>query len=390
MPDYIAPPLVTEPADLADESFAYLEAQVDGWLPSPGNLDTWMVESIAQLAGELMDVASAVPASIFRYFGATLLNLPPAEAVSATGITSWVVRDSLGYTIPAGTLVGIPADGDELVPFETAADAVIPPGSVGADGVVIIAQEPGTDANGLTGQPELVDALDFVTGVALTGPFDPGLGMAATTGGVDPESDAEYQNRLRELLQLLAPRPILPNDFAVLAKTVPGVYRATAIDLYNPGPPVTTNVPRCVTVVVVAEDGNPVSAIVRQQVDDLLQSEREVNFLVFVVDPTYTTVNVTFRVHPYPDYGGQDVVDRCVSALTDYLSPQNFGATPYGEAPQWLSDPWVRYLEVAEVINRVEGCWYIVSLTVNGGTVDVALPGVGALPKSGDIQGSWQ
>jgi uncharacterized phage protein gp47/JayE len=57
---------------------------------------------------------------------------------------------------------------------------------------------------------------------------------APTAGGVDAESDADYLDRLHELLTLLAPRPILPNDFAVLARTVAGVGRATAIDLYNP------------------------------------------------------------------------------------------------------------------------------------------------------------
>jgi hypothetical protein len=94
MPDYIAPPLVTEPADLADQAFTYLEDQVDGWLPSPGNLETWVLESGSQLAAELMDVASAVPTSIFRYFGSTLLNLPALESVPATrsATRSWPAR----------------------------------------------------------------------------------------------------------------------------------------------------------------------------------------------------------------------------------------------------------------------------------------------------------
>jgi hypothetical protein len=187
----------------------------------------------------------------------------------------------------------------------------------------------------------------------------------------------------------LAPRPILPNDFAVMAKQVPGVFRATAIDLYNPGPPPANNVPRCVTVVVVGEDGNPVSAAIKQQVDDLLQSEREVNFLVFVIDPTYTVINVDFTVHPYPDYDGPTIVDAAKQAVADYLSPANFGAAPYGETPLWLSDNYVRYLEVAEVINRVEGLWYITALTVNGGTADVALPGPGPMPEAGAITGAF-
>jgi hypothetical protein len=378
MADYISPPLVTEPSDLAEESFAYLEDQVDGWLPAPGNLETWLIEAISQLAGELMDVASAVPTSIFRYLGESILGLPAHASTPATTETTWTVKDALGYTIQAGTLVGIPASGDVLLAFEVAADTVIPAGNTSVAGVTIVAQDDGTDGNGLDGQPQLIDALDWVTAVTLN---------AATSGGTDAESDDAYLDRLRELLQLLAPRPILPNDFAVMAKQVPGVYRATAIDLFDASTG-QTNVPRCVTVVVVGADGLPVSPIVKGDVDTLLQSQREVNFLVFVIDPTYLDIDVTFNVKPYPDYDGQEVADRAELAVADYLNPANFGAVPYGDTPQWLNDTKVRYLEVAEQINRVDGVWYVEALVVNGGTVDIVLPTPGGLPRPRTIVGT--
>jgi hypothetical protein len=170
MADYISPPLVTEPSDLAEESFAYLEDQVDGWLPAPGNLETWLIEAISQLAGELMDVASAVPTSIFRYLGESILGLPAHASTPATTETTWTVKDALGYTIQAGTLVGIPASGDVLLAFEVAADTVIPAGNTSVAGVTIVAQDDGTDGNGLAGQPQLIDALDWVTAVTLTPP----------------------------------------------------------------------------------------------------------------------------------------------------------------------------------------------------------------------------
>jgi hypothetical protein len=378
MPEYIDPPIVTEPDDLAQEAFEYLEDAIPGWLPAPGNLDTWLVESLAQLAGELMDVASAVPTSIFRYYGETILGLPPHEAQSATGLTTWTARDAAGYTIEAGTLVGIAAAGDELVPFEVQSGTVIAPGATTVAGVSIVAVDPGADANDLTTQPSVIDPLDWVVAVALDAP---------TAGGVDGEDDADYLDRLHELLTLLAPRPILPNDFAVLARTVAGVGRATAIDLYNP----TTgqsNVPRCVTVVVVGDDGLPVGATVKAQTDTLLQSLREVNFLVFVIDPTYTPISVVFTFTIYAGYDAATVIADAEEAVAEYLSPANFGGVPYGDQPVWLADTKVRYLEVAEVINRVEGVWYVASLTVNGGTVDVPLTGVGALPNPGTVNAS--
>jgi hypothetical protein len=256
MAEYIEPPITTEPDDLAEDAFAYLEDAIPGWLPAPGNLETWLVEANAQLAGELMDVASAVPTSIFRYYGETVLGLPPNEAQSATGTTTWTARDAAGYTIEAGTLVGIAAAGDELLPFEVQSETVIAPGATTATGVIVVAVDPGTERQRANSRARSHRPV--------------GLGRfrrrspAATAGGVDEESDADYLDRLHELLGLLAPRPILPNDFAVLARTVAGVGRSTAIDLYNPGPPVATNVPRCVTVVVAGDDGNPWARASRQ------------------------------------------------------------------------------------------------------------------------------
>jgi len=388
MAEFIEPPIVTEPDDLSQEAFEYLEAAIPGWLPAPGNLDTWLIESLAQLAGELMDVASAVPTSIFRYYGTSVLGFPPLVAQSATGTTTWTARDDQGYTIDAGTLVGIAAAGDELLPFEVQTQTVIPPGATTVENVVVVAVDPGTDANGLTAQPQVIDPLDWVVSVILTG--DP----AQTSGGVDEESDADYLDRLHELLTLMAPRPILPNDFAVMARTVPGIGRATAIDLYNPGPPPQTNVERCVTVVVTGDDGYPAAPGTaspptgKAGVDAVLQAAREVNFEVFVIDPTYTDVSVDFTFTVFAQFSGASVASAAIQAVTDYLLPANFGLVPFGDQPQWVSDTYVRYLEVAEVINRVEGVWYIVTLTLNGTTADVPLAGPGPLPRPGAITGS--
>jgi hypothetical protein len=306
--------------------------------------------------------------------------------------TTWTVRDALGYTIPQGTLIGIPASGSDTLPFATVEDVIVAIGSTTA-AIVCQAVDAGADANGLTGTPDLIDALTWVTGIALDAP---------TSGGVDEELADDYLNRLRELLTLLAPTPILPNDFAVLAKTNPAVYRATAIDLHQAGvpenpaaaagtpiPPASADgVERCVTVAVVAEDGTPVGMPVRQEVADFLDAQREVNFLAYVIDPTYTTIAVDFTVTAYAEYDPDDVVARTIAALAAYLQPTTFGVPPFGDQAVWLADSHVRYLEVAQVINATEGVNYIVTLTVNGGIADVALTGTAPLPEAGAITGA--
>src|SRR5215471_210507 len=355
MSSYIPVPVETEPVDLAGEAFDYLGAQV--------------------------------PESIFAYYGSSILGLPPYPAVQATAITSWTMVDAAGYTVDAGTVIAVtpPASADGFA-FAVESSFTVPPGATVAPLVECRALQAGAAASGISGAVTVIDQLSFVQGVTLAQP---------TSGGQDAETIEAYLSRLSALLTLLTPRPILPQDFALLAqRSVAGVARATAIDLYNPGPPVDTNCPRCVTVVGVDSAGNALSATVKQEVLDLLQSEREVNFLVFVLDPTYTTIDVSFDVRCFPGWDPADVHDRTVAALESYLSPAQWGVPPFGDTSgvSWINDTVVRYLEVAEQINRVDGVHFINTLAigVSGGALgqaDVALSGVAPMPKAGAIAG---
>jgi hypothetical protein len=51
-----------------------------------------------------------------------------------------------------------------------------------------------------------------------------------SAGGVDAENDIAYRDRLAAELTLSSPRPILPDDFAILARNVTGVTRALAVN----------------------------------------------------------------------------------------------------------------------------------------------------------------
>jgi hypothetical protein len=378
---YIDVTIETEPVDLAADAYSYLEGKVPGWLPSPGNLEAWLIESLAQIAGELRTLVGLVPEEIFKFYGETIMGLPPYDAVAATGTTVWTAVDTAGYTITAGTIVAVhPAASSDSYGFEVTADVVIPAGQTSGT-ATIQALEPGADASGITGTVEMVDVLDFISSVTLSG---------ATTGGQDAEAADAYLDRLSDLMTLLAPTPILPNDFAVMAqRMVPGVARACAVDLYKLDT-AQTNQPRCCTVYVIDSAGNPCSATIKNQVLSLLQSQREINFLVYVGDPTYTTINVTFAVTCYAAFDPTDVANRVNAQLTSYLQPYNWGLPPFGDTGSlsWINETVVRYLEVAEQINRVEGVRYIKTLTVNGGTADVALTGVAPLTKPGTITGT--
>jgi uncharacterized phage protein gp47/JayE len=326
-----------------------------------------------------------VPTTIFRYAGANLFNVPPIEAVSATGLTTWTMRDTAGYTVPAGTLVGISISGSDLVAFQTLQDVVVPPGSLAtpSSSVVVSAVEPGSNGSGLSGAVTLISSIGFIDNITLDNP---------TIGGVDAESDEDYLNRLRLQLTLLAPRPIVPSDFAAMALDVPGVHRALALDGFDPIQGTSDN-ERMVAIAAVDELGAAVSQNVKDEIAALLEDRREVNFAVNMMDPTYTTVDVTFQVQAEIGFtDSTDLQSRVIQAIDDFLNPETWGLPDSGDQIVWNNEDTVRYLNMAEVIKSVQGVRFIESLTLGLGgqpqaAQDLPLPGSAPMPVPGNIAG---
>jgi len=552
MSNYIEIPIETDPDILAQEGFDFIQSRFPEWVPNDGNLETVMIEANARLTAEARDVASAVPTDIFRYFG-QLVGVPPHEAAYAQSTVTFTAINNSGYTIPAATQLSIHTSGNELIAFETLAEAVIPGGSTTVTLVGIQAIEAGVAASGLpmSSLIDLLDPLDYIVSVTLD---------ADTTGGMDAETDDEYLNRLVLRLQMLAPRPILARDFAVFALDIDGVSRATAIDGYNPlhnlltanqssietdatgwqndincavarstvqkvdgvasltltassaadmsarttpafavvpgdiysavaqfravttgrncrvcirwysdaggtsaisdsdstsvadvtgsfvqasvqnaiapinavtcrviakviapantevhyidviqlrrGPGIDwviggtaeTGNDRMVTDFPVDADGEPVSSGIKIEIDNYLESLREVNFITFVADPFYTTIDVQFVAKALQGYDTTLIHDAIIEALTQFLSPANWGfpqASTLGDSSStlWFNKPLVRYLELSQAINEVIGVDYVTTLALRSGSnsyaqLDVNLGGIVGLPRPGSITGT--
>lgn len=387
MAEYESPQISTDPTELAQLAFDYLTTQIPGFLPAPGGLDTWMVEANAQIGSEVRDMAVDVPPSIFQYLGATLHDIPPIEAERATAQSTWTMINNAGYTIPAGTVVAIPgSDPSVLVPFEVAVEVVVAPGSTvtGAGAVSLVALEAGAAANDASGTPQLIDNLAYVASVAIT---------SGPTGGLDEEDNLTYLDRLTSKLQLLAPRPILPDDFAVLAREVTGVHRATAIDGLIPGNVPETGNERAVAIVAITEAGAAVSAGVKTAIATALEAQREVNFVVSVTDPTFTTVDVTFTFTPESEWEAADVEIRAEAAVTTYLSPATWGVPTHGDDRAWENRTVVRLGDLYAALKAVPGLAYVNTLTLRKGAdpftaADVPLTGYAPLPQPGVVSGS--
>lgn len=150
----------------------------------------------------------------------------------------------------------------------------------------------------------------------------------------------------------------------------------------------TSPVPRAVTVAVHDVNGAALGAGAKTDVKTLLESMREANFLVSVIDPTYTAIDVTFTAVTRPGWDAATVKAAGEAALAAYLSPATWAAPAEGETIGWVDRPTVRYLEVASVLDRVAGLDYLTDLRVGLegrtlGTSDVTLTGPAALPRPG-------
>ena len=386
--DYIELPLTADATALSDIGKEYLAEEIDGWEARPGNVESVLLEADGQIAAEVIDQAASVPPVIFAYFGQWLLGITLYEATPATATVSISFDVGALTTVPAGSLFAVPNPDGESYVFATDEDLR----SDAADKTVTAtALEAGAEANGCSGVGEWLDVTDGVTGVTMT---------TVAGGGADEEEADAYLDRLAEALTILAPRPILPQDHATMARQVPGVGRAVAIDLYQPsnteggyGTPRDgashTPVERCVTTAITGPDGAAPSDALMLQTFNVLDAAREVNFLVYVIPPTYVSIDVRATVVAYPGYVLSEVEDAAAAMMSSWLDPSSWGSEAIGEVESWARDTKARIYEAVDFLNRADGVHYVVSVEIKKtadsvwSNADIALDGTAPLPMLG-------
>lgn len=447
MAGYIGVPIETDPDVLTDQALDTLMANVPGTRPKESHLTTWLIEVCARMNAETRNVGRIVPDNIFRYFGESLVNIVPVQAASATALTTWTMQNNAGYTIDEGTVVAYRIAGDSLIAFSTTQRRVVAPGATQAFEVPIKALVQGTSGNGLgPAGLELVDSLSFVTLITASSVTGGGVDLEddlAYLGRLRDEmtlltprfvlaSDAAVLSRRiagvhRALgIDNFEPSEVIatagrtnasatitgplgsfvPEDVGRTASgdgipvgaTVTAFVSATQITISANATSTAASFPltlgsrldreKMVAVAVVSATGTALSASVKAEVDAYLQGMREINFIVNVIDPTFTVIAVDFNVVSLPGFDLADLAERCRVAVRAYLSPATWaggGETP----PTWRTNKnVVRYLEVAEVLNRVDGVDYVSNLTINGGGVNVMLLGLAPLPSVGAVTGA--
>jgi hypothetical protein len=127
--------------------------------------------------------------------------------------------------LPLGTLVSLTDSEGDNIAFSLTTDLVAPAGTTEIE-ITVQALDLGEDGNGITGTVEMIEQVDWIQTAWVVG---------FSSGGSDPEDDDVYIGRLTNNLALMAPRPILADDFAVFAQNIPGVWRAAVLDNFRPG-----------------------------------------------------------------------------------------------------------------------------------------------------------
>ena len=335
---------VSDADTMTDEALDRLAVQWEGWDPSDGDLEVIVIEAIAPMASEAAEVASIVPDSVFRNYGTKLIGLPYTIGQPAYGMAIFTAIDNAGYQSPDMVELGIDGYG-----FTTDTLVIVPPGLTSVE-VPITAVDPGSQGNNLTGVADLVTSLAWISDIAVPN---------GTEGGFDEENDAEYQDRLSDLLQLQSTTLVTARDYELLALYQPGIGRATA----------TFDTARKVTVAVTDDEGEVVDADVKVDLALLYEDYRQVNTQFVIADPVYATIDVVASLVSYPDQDPAALIDDATAAVANWLSPANWGRPvnsrgEYSETGnEWVPDTIVHYSELLRVL-AVPGTRYVNSATI--------------------------
>jgi hypothetical protein len=387
---YLKIPIELNPETIIQGVYEDMAAAFPGWRPAPGNPETFLIRAVVyRLFAPLAQLAADVPDQIFDKIGTDLVKVQPIPAVAATVASTWTLKDNAGYTIPAGTQVDIAISGDVKIGFATVSDVVVAPGSaITAVGEVILeAIIPGADGNELTDGASLVDALSYVTTIDLVG---------VSSGGSDAEDPGAYLSRLVETMKTIGPHPVIASDVEILARNIPGVGRALALDNYDPktddpDDPGTWNSEKTTSIAVTDLEGQALLKSVKDAVAADFESKREANFAFNVLDADYNSIDVNTEVVVFPGFDQAIVEANVIAALIDFLSPALWGTGNQPDPAIWINTRVIRYQDLSAVVNAVQGCdyWKTLKVAITGkglGVVDVTMKGAAPLPIPGTIQ----
>lgn len=384
------PELVTDAPTLAEAAKGKLEEDLPGWSADSDPVTSAILDAGSTPAAEQAEFLELELIEAYKGVGALfgVTANPPQPATALATFTLTNAAPVGGYTIGNGAIVGVFDGNSTLQGFRLVADLAVAEGQASAVGTVE-ANTPGEDGNNLSGLAVLVDTPPQVASVTL----------ATSGGGEEEEEEADFLERLTEDLQLVSLSAVRAQDAAAVARKVPGVGRATAVDLLKPAVAdggegsEETGVERDTTVTITGLNGVAPSSPLKAAVLAALNERRLTNQRFYVTGPHYEQVDVTSIVYAWPGADPAQVKLEAEEALRRVVSPATAQTGQSGNLKVWINDPVLRLAEFYGGLGLNPGIRYAGALTFgkHGGslsTADYTLKSsskVPALPEPGTI-----
>lgn len=353
---------------LIDAMISYYEIVNPGWIAREGNTEVLLMETIALGNAESVVAINRLPGAVIE---AILQLAEVGKDYGAPGFASATVTvaDGLGYVIPTGTRFYLPLTTGAITFLSEAPDVTIPAGQTEATVPLVTEINTGA-ANGVQAPTRLVlaDQLYMVQSVALA---------STVTGGRDPETDEQWRDRGVARFRRFSDALTVPRHFDAAVDEDPRVGRVLTVDLWDgsvvtPGDP--GDDPGHVTVAVLGTDGAPLDQVDLDELEAMTEALAAAMLDVHVLNAVTDEIDIVAVVHVLSGFVEATVLTNAQTTLREYLDPLN-----------WLVNEPVRHNELVSVLDQSPGVDYVVSITANGSSGDIALSSPRSLPVADTV-----
>jgi hypothetical protein len=429
-------PVETDPDAVTARLLDAIKTRIPDWTAAEGDPITVLAEEIGRETANLRALARDAAAVAVAGFGTSVHGVPEIAARTAT-MSVRLTLTGPGASVPAGFTVVGRTTASLDVAFNLAAGAT--GDAAGIADVTMTAAQPGAASNGVpVGPLTPITATSTVVSAAALAPSSGGLDAESLgayldrltahlsilrPGGVRADDLAVLARTVpgvhRALgVDLLDPGRTVTDGVTTASSTtvtsataaftatdvgrtitggsipagatITAVGSATSVTISAAATASATAVtltlgditdrPKTVTVVPVDENGLPVPGFIADEVRRLMESVREVNFIVRIGVPTYTPVHVAFVAVAETGVDPADAQAAVHAAATEFLDPGRWAEGDDPDLPVWKPLATVRYLELTRTLGSAPGVAFLSDLTVNGARADFTLAGYAPLP----------
>lgn len=326
---------------------------------NPSSVEMTVVEALAVLLGPVALSFQRAPAAIVEHFMG-LYSLRRFEGRRAVGKARFRVSGGTPMvSIPSGTQIRYNVDDYAgSLDFITTEDIVILTQESLEGEAWIEATEYGTAYNGVPAGATL-DTVNYMMQVSA-------VEVAVTTrAGENRETDLSFEERSRAMLSRQTSAIVYADQFEAATLTREEVGRAFAVNNWDAG--TATSKTGHVTVAVTDTTGQVLTPDQKDEIQHELQSQVLASLVVHVVNPAYTTVNLSVTVEAKPGTNHAEVQAGVDAELKRRLDPMRW---------DWWNT--ITNIDIASWIDDVAGVARVVGVPAG-----ITLAGVAPLPLPG-------